>query len=596
MLVDLQGPLPGAWQQALGRVEITTTLGLPARAGLRFRDPRRRLLVELAVAIGVPVTVAVVSSGAARPVRVFSGEVTGFEHQSDRTGSFTVVQAMDRGHRMMRGRRIAAHEDTTLGAVVSLLAERAGLTAGAISGGDEEFTHLCQPDVSDWEFLQILASERGTVVTVHDGALAFSGLKPASEAPVAPGPRADLPPGVLAYGRNLRSLRVAAESTGLAAGVDVRGWDPTAQEPLVAPVLVTEAASVQTGVTPAEAAELFGAGRITVPATWHPTQAGVDAHARATATDIATAFAELEAEVTGAPNLVAGAPVTLSGVGAPLEGKYTATDVTHVYAPEGGFTSRVLLNSRPVGAWSRPLGQGVAPVVPGLAVAVIATVREPAAEAVGWVRLTLPWLSDDYTTDWVRVAAHGGVVLPAVGDEVLVGFESGRLDRPFVVGRLYNPKQPPVRAQKPFLDSEGRAGVLATWENRAGDGIDLLDGEEAAGVVISDKEGTLAVAVDRHDALVRLTAGSTTVEVAKDGAVTVKAGEYNAAVDPQSGVSCKVGASEIAVSDSKVSLKSGVAELVLDSSGVSLTNGATKIVVGAAGITLAGASVDINQA
>ena len=37
----------------------------------------------------------------------------------------------------------------------------------------------------------------------------------------------------------------------------------------------------------------------------------------------------------------------------------------------------------------------------------------------------------------------GSMLLPRVGWEVLVAFEDGDPDRPFILGRTYNAKQPP---------------------------------------------------------------------------------------------------------------------------------------------------------
>ena len=65
-------------------------------------------------------------------------------------------------------------------------------------------------------------------------------------------------------------------------------------------------------------------------------------------------------------------------------------------------------------------------------------------EKAGRVKLTFPWLSDDYVSDWARTVQPGAgkdrgwPVLPEVGDEVLVAFEQGDFSRPTVLGGLYN--------------------------------------------------------------------------------------------------------------------------------------------------------------
>ena len=66
------------------------------------------------------------------------------------------------------------------------------------------------------------------------------------------------------------------------------------------------------------------------------------------------------------------------------------------------------------------------------------------------VKLKFPWLSDDYESEWARVAQlgaghhRGAVWLPEVNDEVLVAFEHGDTRRPFVVGELYNGVDSPL--------------------------------------------------------------------------------------------------------------------------------------------------------
>ena len=60
------------------------------------------------------------------------------------------------------------------------------------------------------------------------------------------------------------------------------------------------------------------------------------------------------------------------------------------------------------------------------------------------VKVEFPWLSDDVSGVWARVVVpmagdqRGTWFMPEVGDEVLVAFERGELDRPFLIGRVYD--------------------------------------------------------------------------------------------------------------------------------------------------------------
>ena len=80
------------------------------------------------------------------------------------------------------------------------------------------------------------------------------------------------------------------------------------------------------------------------------------------------------------------------------------------------------------------------------------------------MKLTFPWLSDDYVSDWARTVQpgagkdRGAMVLPEVGDEVLVVLRAGR--------------HPPARTCS-------AACTTASTPRRTG-GIDLIDGGSGA--------------------------------------------------------------------------------------------------------------------
>lgn len=83
-------------------------------------------------------------------------------------------------------------------------------------------------------------------------------------------------------------------------------------------------------------------------------------------------------------------------------------------------------------------------VVPGI----VTDNQDP--DGLGRVKVRFPWLSDDNETGWVRIATlmaggqRGSFFLPEVDDEVLVAFEQGDINHPYVLGALWNgPDTPP---------------------------------------------------------------------------------------------------------------------------------------------------------
>jgi uncharacterized protein involved in type VI secretion and phage assembly len=93
---------------------------------------------------------------------------------------------------------------------------------------------------------------------------------------------------------------------------------------------------------------------------------------------------------------------------------------------------------------SAGLGGRISGVVIGLVVDVV----DP--DAIGRVRISLPWYDPDYET-WARVSQiyagdkFGSTWIPEVGTEVLVAFDHGDMRWPYVLGCLYsNVDVPPV--------------------------------------------------------------------------------------------------------------------------------------------------------
>ena len=70
-------------------------------------------------------------------------------------------------------------------------------------------------------------------------------------------------------------------------------------------------------------------------------------------------------------------------------------------------------------------------------------------DGLGRVRVKYPALGDDTEGWWARIAApsagkdRGLLMMPVVGDEVLVAFEHDDVHRPYVIGALWNGKDMP---------------------------------------------------------------------------------------------------------------------------------------------------------
>lgn len=392
-IVEAPGELPPIWAAQLVSCVVDENVGLPDTALLTYRDPDHELLRATGITIGTPLRVSVATVKGQARERLFNGEVTALEIDRDRTGSFTVVRAYSKAHRLQRGRKVVAYRNMTAAAIVRKVAAGAGLSVGKVEAAPVTYKQLSQANVSDWDFLQFLAGESGAQVRVDDkGLLQFTRPVKASGAP-APSTSAVRDPMVLEYGRNLLALRAALSAADGASKVQVRGWDVTTKRPLVAeqPSVVSD--TVVPGLGPQTAAR-FGKASVSVTDTPYRTQAETAAVAKATAAQISAGFGELEAVAEGNPLLRAGKPVALGNVGQAFSGRYTATAVQHVLEPHGGFRTTVWVSASPdrslTGLVTGANAPGRGPRIPGLAIGVVTDVREPNGSQRGAVRLKFP--------------------------------------------------------------------------------------------------------------------------------------------------------------------------------------------------------------
>jgi uncharacterized protein involved in type VI secretion and phage assembly len=160
------------------------------------------------------------------------------------------------------------------------------------------------------------------------------------------------------------------------------------------------------------------------------------------------------------------------------------------------------------------------------------------------VKLTFPWLSDDYVSDWARTVQlgagknRGWFVLPEVGDEVLVAFEQGDFSRPTVLGGLYNGIDTMRSGPVDLVDGGSGAINRRSMVSRNGHRIDLLDQN-------GQKEGiTLATKDDKL--LLKLDSVGTTITLHADGKVVVEGTQ---------GITIDASSSNIDVKGGKISLK-----------------------------------------
>ena len=192
----------------------------------------------------------------------------------------------------------------------------------------------------------------------------------------------------------------------------------------------------------------------------------------------------------------------------------------------------------------------------GVVVGVVTNNQDP--DKLGRVKVKFPWLDDQDESNWARVATtmagnnRGTFFLPEVNDEVLVAFEHGNVNKPYVVGALWNGVDAPVRDNG---DGKNNQRVI---RSRAGHEFILNDEDGKEQVEIKTKAG--------HQFLLDDTSGSEKIAIidkSGNNKIEIDTAQNSIAISAQTKISLKAQTIEI-TGDTELTAKSAKVEISSD--------------------------------
>jgi phage protein D/phage baseplate assembly protein gpV len=562
-------PLAADVIPALVRTHVYLHVHLPGMVVLHFQDTSRDVLAKTGITIGSKLAVSATSDGDGSLTPLITGEVTALEQESDTTGTWTIVRGYDPLHRLCRGRRTRTFGNTTDADIVRQVAGDAQVDIGEVDADGPVYENVGQANLTDWEFLRARAHETGHELAVVDGKLQWRAPRQSTDAPDGDGDLATpSQPYQLLLGGNLLRFRPRLTAAEQVSEVQVRGWDPAVKQTVIGSAQsATTSASV--GAAPADLAAVFGAPPFVVVDRPVTSQDEADSVAGAIAEQIACAHAEAEGTALGDPLLVPGAAVQVSCVGWPHDGGYVLTAARHCYDETGyrteftvsGRQERSLLGLASVGA-TKGSHRGSGPVISGLVIGQVTDIADP--DGMFRVKVSFPWLSDDYESWWARVAqpgagnARGLAWLPEVGDEVLVAFGHGDVRAPYVIGSLYNGVDAPPAGDQ-LIDTAVGQVVRRVCASRTGHRLVLCDDDSAAQVLLSSGDDNLQITLDVAQTSITVDSsgsvtisGSSQVQITSEGDISIQA-QGSLGLSAQTGVTIDGGPS-VSVSGDMIQL------------------------------------------
>jgi phage baseplate assembly protein gpV/phage protein D len=419
LAIDLDGePLAAQFARTLSALRVEQRLDCPVLCEVTF-------VQRAGSTAGMPITVGMqLRARIGRSLgELFVGDVTAVEHEYGPGPLLVVrVRAYDVLHRLRKRQPVRAHVQVTAAELARELTGDLDISVVAPVEGPL-WPRITQHRQTDLEILEEAVARAGLHFSLRGDTLHLITMEGAGDA---------VP---LRFGESLLEVKIVTNADQVCRSVTAVGWDPsrgahhsgTSRAARSGRRIAAEAPIERFGDTSTRT--LLGELAQADEQMDAVAQGELDAR---TATEV-----ELRGLADGEPLLRPGMPVEVSGVAPELEGRYVLATVIHQIDPACGYVTE--FNTRPPVLRRRSTAAGVAP-------GVVTRVDDP--EGLGRVQVSLP-LYRDLETDWLSVViagAGGGkglVMLPDVGDDVLVLCAQADPTQGIVLGGLYGARQPP---------------------------------------------------------------------------------------------------------------------------------------------------------
>lgn len=526
--------------------EVDSSLEVPDMAILRFHDDQLELVDGTAFDLGKDLEITAVRLGTPVSPALFKGEITAIEPDFEENTSATLtVRAYDKRHRLNRDTKTRSFVQVTDSDMVSQIAQGAGLTARAESTPQVRDS-VFQQNQTDLEFLSELAKRNAYEIAIDGTTLIFRKPLTANAA-------------TLEWGSTLVSFQPRLSLAGQVNEVTVRGWDNKQAKAIVGVATSSKSApEIGFGKWGGQAAE-----SALTSAKHYEVRQVVEVQAEATKIaqrildDINADFIEAEGVADAADTVRAGKIITINKIGRKFSGKYHVTSATHVLEASQYRVYFRIAGARPklLSDLVAPAAQSVQPYV-GATVALVTNNNDP--DNMGRVKLKFPWYDETVESWWARVSMPGAgpdrgfFCLPEVGDEVLVLFEHGDMNRPYVLGGLYSKTNaPPLTSANAVKGGKVVNRMMKTTDGHV---ISISEKSDQNTFEIKDSQSNITMKMDATGkAMTTKSQGTYVVE--SQQAVTIKSSSATVTIQATGDISIKSNANVTVEGTAQVTVK-----------------------------------------
>jgi phage protein D/phage baseplate assembly protein gpV len=434
------------------------------------------------------------------------GEITSISPTFPQGGAPTItITGYDKSHRMRHNSPARYTFKNMKDSNIAALIASENLLIPVVDPAPTPARESVQQTGSDWAFLKQLADRNCFQVYVHWDKLYFRFPRPQTEMVI------------LEWGKNLSSFTPRLSTSGQFGIQIVRGYDYKLAQNIVEILPAISLGSDLDNITERLGSsfvdQLVELGRNV--ARDKPVDNYLDAAviAKSILMQLLEGLFEGSGSTIGNPRLRAGDTIEIKGIGKRFSGNYRLSKVTHTIG-ESGYITQFEVSQQYTSTLLQSLRKKISETpspneqekIYGVVVGKVENNID--TEGLGRVQLSFPHLSDINLSNWARIAASmaggdkktstswGTYFLPDVGDEVLVAFEQGDINKPVVIGSLWNGLARPPEVNKSSNEKKVikmKSGMQIVFDETTGSENLLLQDKAGSMIKMDSAKGDIII-------------------------------------------------------------------------------------------------------
>lgn len=406
--------------QTIKAIQVKQILSMPSQCEIQIPEAGQEFLSEVCAKVGSLIQINIENKN--KPL--FYGQITAVDLvYAASVRPLVSIRAYDLLHQLRKRQPVRTHVQVNLNQLAEDLTKDLEIE---VLGGEStpQIPRLFQYNQSDLHFLHEISEQYGQYFFLNENSLQITTLK---------GIKGDE---ILTLGKNLFEARFSVNAESITKSVSTTGWDmqrtvhhkSTAVEPEIA---INNQIHI-------EAVDFATDGQRTLVDNNIQSDNQAEVVAQKVLDRHTVQQTTLWGVAEGSPFLTPGSSIAVLGIATALEGDYVLTEVTHTLDNEKGYISE-FKTSPP--SLSNPNQNK------NSTIGVVSQVDDP--ENMARVKVTLPTYNN-IETEWLEVlsagagANKGQLVLPDIGDHVLLLMINGEPAQSIILGGVYGEKELPI--------------------------------------------------------------------------------------------------------------------------------------------------------